>query len=170
VIRSSDGPGVAVAFGTNPKTVYCSALAEVAGEFTPYTPTGSWVANTAYSEGFWSIAGDEITMVGRLDLTGAPTAAQLWIYPPAGFNFDPGKIPVSGRAWVGTAVLFDSSAGAHYLGNAVSFDPTYAAMWFIPQSGSLFQTFSGVITNVAPFAWGAGDWLTWRITVPVVRV
>lgn len=83
-------------------------VSAVITEWTPYTPTSSWVANVTIT-GLWRRIGDTIECRVLISLSGAPTAATLTIAVPTGLSIDANKIPTATNAAIGFNYTLDAT-------------------------------------------------------------
>lgn len=74
---------------TTDRTIYAN-IANIT-EWIPFTPTGSWTTNTTYS-GRWRRVGDTMEINYFLFFTGVPSAGQLTLQVPSGYNIDTSKM------------------------------------------------------------------------------
>lgn len=132
----------------------------IPGEFTSFTPTGSWSTNTTYT-GYWRRVGDSLEMNVKVATAGAPTSAALSVNLPSGMVIDQTKLMQSGDV-TRSAVL----SGGYINDNGSGSFRAYAT-----QNDSvslLLRTDSGGVNATSPMTWASGDDLTLVAKVPIV--
>jgi len=132
----------------------------VVGEWTTFTPTGSWSTNTTYT-GRYRRVGDSMELNYRISLAGAPTAANLTLNMPSGFTVNSSSMVVV--SVLGSVVIFDNSTDDNYIG-------------LVRYNGSNFTVLhnastsnDGVINASTPITFAVDDSITVRLTVPVAE-
>jgi len=88
-----------------------------------WTPNGSWLTNVTYT-GRWRRKGDSVDFDVNVALTGAPTAASLYVAFPSGFQADTAKLTstADGYAPYLSSVLISDAGAERYIGYAVYSD------------------------------------------------
>lgn len=128
-------------------------------EWEAYTPVISWVTN-ASSSGKWRRVGDSMELELRVDTTGIPTSTLLTAALPVGHVIDTAKLTSGTATGLGSTMIIDGSTGIRYAGSpSVATNTTFAFQ--------IDGTTSGV-TQIVPFAWDNPDFMTSRVTVPIV--
>jgi hypothetical protein len=130
-----------------------------------YTPTGSWVTNTTYT-GLWKRQGDTAEFQIKVATSGAPTAAALTATIPSGMNPDTAKLADGGAVGdnLGTFKLNDSSAVIY--DGVVRYSGTSIALMPLTVSSSLL-TEPTFVSNSSPIAFGTGDYVIIRFSLPI---
>lgn len=127
-------------------------------DWADYTPTGSWSSNVTYT-GKWRKVGDSMEIQAKVLCSGAPTSAGLYFSMPAGYSMDTSKL-VSGVNTLGIASMQDSGV-ASYIGEVqfISADQLYVYTSASPSAN---------VTQAVPFTFGANDYVTISVLVPIV--
>lgn len=130
-------------------------------DWQAFTPTGSWSSNTTYT-GYWRRVGDSMEIEYRADTSGAPTSANLTFNLPSGYSIDKTKLldATHGFNTIGTGLASDS--GTNYKLFATTYDGIIYAAYQSNASG-VYST----VTQAAPFTFGAGDFATITVKVPI---
>lgn len=138
-----------------------------------FTPTGTWTTNTTYT-GRWRRVGDHAEIEYNLALSGAPTSANLQLNIPASI----GVIDTSKLATVTNNPQLDGAGEIIHPGSSTRYPVVGLYI-----STSVFQieyedvtVFTGVapvqsnstVTQTAPFTFGSGDSVSFRVRVPIV--
>jgi hypothetical protein len=133
---------------------------------TPWTPTGSWVANSTYT-GQWRRVGDCFEGWGKVALAGAPTSASLTINLPSGLSIDTAKISdtSSENSIFGAAAYLDSGVNNFQPGTVAYNNTTSVSLRYSVVSGT--SIVSGPTTQAAPFAFGNADIVFFKFLVPI---
>jgi len=164
-LRVSAGANAAVVYLDNAFVGMAGAPAMVSqvGEWITFTPTGSWVANTTYA-GRYRRVGDSAQIQVQVATSGAPTASDLTVNNPTGLTTDTTKLPATTATTVlGSAALKDSVA--LYYSAAVGYVSTTTVNVVNSEStGNI-----GVVSNAAPFTFGAGDFVHLNYTIPIAE-
>ncbi len=124
-----------------------------------YTPVGSWVTNTSYT-GTKRYVNENVEMVIRLGLTGAPTATALTIELPDSFTFRGfgGAVPFLAR-------LVDTSTPANrQLGHVIVSTGTNNFLVRTLAVGDVD------VTATTPFTWANTDFIQLSMSVPVAEL
>lgn len=127
-------------------------------------PTGSWSSNTIYSCKYRRV-GDTAEFDIHIDLTGAPTAANLAITLPDSLNIDTAKLlgtEASEAVWVGYGHQVDVSANQK---NSLAVRAISATQVGIFYNAS--TKYQNQVSNTAPFVAANTDYLNLRFTVPI---
>jgi hypothetical protein len=126
-------------------------------EWVSYTPTGTWVTNATYT-GRWRRVGDSMEVLGRVELTGAPTGS-FTLNLPTGYNVDTSKLPsASGSLVLGVAQALDGGTGYHQ--GSVLYSSTTA----VTVGG---DDGSAEWSATVPFSFGNTDAVNVLFTVPI---
>ncbi len=133
--------------------------------WTAFTPTGAWSANTTYT-GFYRRVGDTLEMKGTISTSGAPTSANATVNLPTGLTIDTAKL-TSTAALVspiqGTVVAIDAAAANYWV---QAYYSTTTAITFRKDDGD--GTIDTTVTQAAPFTFGAGDSIDFHVTgIPI---
>jgi len=132
------------------------------------TVTGSWVSNTTYTAKYRQ-DGDMADFDVMVATSGAPTSAALNINLPTGMVIDTNKL-AAGTATQATTLGYVATydnAGAYSLGCVGYNSTTSVALITINAAGTYVSTASN-ITQIAPFTFGAGDYVYARFKCPIV--
>lgn len=146
-----------------------TVLASDVGEWTSFTPTGTWTTNTTYS-GLYRQVGDELQLRVYWITSGAPTTANFDVNLPSGFTIDTSKLPNGADTddcsldCTG-AVREDGAAQYQIMGRFV--DTTTIRLF--TYGADQVDTQLGVVAQNAPFTWGANDAGYFFASVPIVR-
>lgn len=135
-------------------------------DWTSFTPTGSWVANTTYT-GRWRRVGDSVEVQAYLALSGAPTAANLTVNLPSGLVIDTTKVlstAVNVDQVFGHGLTNDTGVG-NYQVNAHYNNTTSVSLYILNAAGTYAA--DNIITNTVPFTYGAGDSVQVIFRVPI---
>lgn len=136
------------------------------GDWTSFTPTGSWSTNTTYA-GHYKQIGDDVHVRMRIDLAGAPDAAALTLGLPPGFFVDSGKLAGIGTFWpVGTARLNDTGT-AVYVG-LITYDDSAGALRVESIDAGGSSATATAVFETSPFTWASGDQVFAEFSVPVI--
>jgi hypothetical protein len=130
------------------------------GEWTSFTPTGTWVANTTYA-GRYRQVGDSVEFDVTLTLSGAPTAATLEVTLPNSWTINTSKLSnlVAGvGGTLGFTQLMDDSTSANNTIGSVA----YGSSTTVRIRGPI-----GSVTATSPFTWANLDTVRARFTVPI---
>lgn len=134
---------------------------QIPSNWTSFTPTGSWSANTTYF-GQWRRVRDTIEIDYYLATSGAPTSATLTLNLVSGLSIDSAKLAagtsssaLSNYGWILDSGTAQFTAGATY-NNTTSF--------FLAAAGGSGY---GSITQAYPMTWASGDRLSIRIVAPI---
>jgi hypothetical protein len=140
-------------------------------DWISFTPTGTWSTNTTYS-GKWRRVGDEMEIQYLVSTSGAPTAVALKLNMPSGYLIDSSKLltstdPDSYRVGQGTAV----DAGVQYYTLTATYETS--SIIFINRDSTstganpVNINLGSSVVNTSPFTWGAGDYITIKVKVPI---
>lgn len=134
------------------------------GEWTDFTPTGSWTTNTTYT-GEYRREGDSIRLRIHLALAGAPTSATLTIDIPLSLTVDEAKLSLGTGAskYVGRVMVTDLSAVLHYGSGIVFYNTTNNNL--NPYSSTTDA--QAVITQAAPVTFASGDAIQMEVLLPI---
>ena len=132
-----------------------------ASDWQSYTPTSSWVANTTVT-GKYRRVGDSLEVEANLDLSGAPTSAELTVTIPSGLSIDTNKVTNTAtyENSLGTATLFDSGVRI-YVAGIIYGDQTTVRV------SHSEATNAGIVSATSPFSFGASDSVTLKFKVPI---
>lgn len=140
-------------------------------DWQSFTPTGSWTTNTTYT-GKYRRAGDNLEMMVRVALSGAPNATVLDINLPSGLTIDTTKInsTTAGSLNImpnGRARLWDDGV-ATYLGELQYRTTTAFRVVYFGTSGSTATlTETNAVSNVSPITWGNLDSIEVIASIPI---
>jgi hypothetical protein len=126
-------------------------------DWTAYTPTGAWVANTTFS-GFWRRVGDTMEVYCKAVTSGAPTSALFSCSLPSGYTIDTNKISTSTLSIYGQASAWDNGI-ANYSGFVIYASTTTVNV--IDDNAGTYWT------QAAPFTFGANDEIKAYFKVPI---
>lgn len=129
-------------------------------DWTAYTPTGSWVANTTYT-GFWRLVGDTMEINAKVATSGNPTSTPLTIDLPTGYTIDTAKITGTSLSVLGFGVIDDPGNSTY---SAIVVYNSATSLTIYSQNDT--ATYAQVEENW-PMVWAAGDFMTIRLAVPV---
>lgn len=135
-------------------------------DWTSFTPTGAWSANTTYT-GYWRRVGDSMEAQTLVTVSGAPTSATLTINLPTGYTIDTTKLVLasSRNQVLGKAAARDDSAASVFPGNAVYNNTTSVRIDTVTASNS---TLLAVTTQAAPFTFANLDTVHVEYRLPIV--
>jgi len=134
--------------------------------WTSFTPTGSWVSNTTYT-GRYRRVGENAEIQYNWATSGAPTATGLTLTLPTGLVIDTTKLASgTNSAQFGVGVIYDN-APAFYYCQALYLSTTTVNITVITTS-STYGTVSSSVSSTVPMTWGASDYGSITITVPIV--
>jgi len=133
------------------------------GDWTAYTPTGTWSTNTTYT-GFYRRVGDSIEVRARVSTSGVPTTATtLRVDIPGGLTIDTAKLlGTDVEMPLGYAKVVGSSERTP--GSVTYFDTNTVTPKFDNGGGAIDQ----VVLHNSPVNFGAGDFVDMEFTVPIV--
>lgn len=138
------------------------------GNWTSFTPTGSWTANTTYAGQYMIISG---IMFGTMHiaLSGTPTSATLSFNLPSGYQVDSSKYESTALAvTVGHGSC--KSAGSFYLAIPRYIPGSETSLGVaVITTGSTYAQQAG-ITQALPGTFTNGDALTFQFQVAVTTV
>lgn len=124
--------------------------------FISYTPTGSWVANTAYLAKF-KRSGGVMEIFFEISTSGAPTSATLTASLPAGYLINTTQILDTANLPLGIATILDT-------GTTV-FTDVYTM--YATTSTVNFTVGNNFVTQTTPMIWANGDVLRARASFPI---
>jgi hypothetical protein len=129
-------------------------------DWVSWTPTGSWTTNTTYT-GKKRRVGDEYEYMVRVATSGAPTAANLIIQLQE--TIDTSKL----NSTIQYASAFESSGQAYDSGIGHGVKVVYSSLATQVALTNVVgpQT---LVSNTAPFTFGAGDEINVRFTLPIL--
>lgn len=142
-----------------------SAETNNVGNWTSFTPTGSWTTNTTYT-GKYRQVGENIEFDVRVATSGAPNSATLSVNLPNGWTVDSTKMTALATElfnYQSDGIVSDSgsrtamSKGTYLTTSTVLF--TYDT-----GAGS-----NGNITQASPFTFGSGDFVQVSFTLPITQ-
>ncbi len=132
-------------------------LGAVATDFTSFTPTGAWSANTTYT-GWWKRSGDSLSMIVKVALAGAPTSASLTITLPNGYTIDTTKLPATPTNQVLGQLI--GQGAAHTFSGVVLYSSTTAVGAFYTLDGNTASIMSyAAVTQAAPYTFANADFI-----------
>lgn len=138
-----------------------TAMGSASTDWVAYTPTGAWVSNTTYT-GFWRRDGDTMEVEVKAATSGAPTSATFTASIPSGYTIDTTKlVNTTSQDTLGTGYANDS-------GTAYKTIALYTTTTTV--SGAYQSAVTGAVsfvTQIAPFTFGAGDYVILRFRVPI---
>lgn len=133
-------------------------------EWTTFTPTGAWSANTTYT-GLWRRVGDSMQVQAVVSTSGAPTSASLTVNIPSGYTIDTTKLASTAQNdTLGIAEARDDSGSAVYPGNVRYSSTTAVAIL----SGVAADPRITAVTQASPFTFANLDAVKLEFTVPIV--
>jgi hypothetical protein len=137
----------------------------IPSEWTSYTPTGTWVANTTYS-GYWRRVGDTIEVTAKAALTGAPTATSFRVTIPSGLTIDTAKMEQTSDKEVGISEFI--SAGNSYNGLVVYSNTTGVNVYTVLDSAASNHR-SQIVQDTVPGTFTNADRVHVRFSVPITN-
>lgn len=168
-VASTSASAYSVQFDSISLTPNTFSVGAAIGDWTTFTPTGTWTTNTTYT-GRWRRVGSNVEVQVRIALSGAPTATSLFVNLPSGLSVDTSNIlsTVSGDGNFGYVYAKPSAGNAKVLGK-ISYGTTTSVVLF-GQNGTgniaaATEYFS--ITQAAPFTFANGDLIYANFSVPV---
>lgn len=144
----------------------------IIGEWTSWTPTGSWTANSTYT-GLKRRVGGDMEYQVKIALSGAPTAANLTVNLPSGDVIDTGRMihttaqysTISGS--VGAAV--DAGTNGYQLTVCYNNTTSVALQRNLTTGASGDEVLTGnAVHATEPFTFGNGDSIHFFFKVPIV--
>ncbi len=139
----------------------------IPGPNITYVPTGTWVSNTTYA-GRWRRAGGVMKGQVFINVTGAPTAAQLAVNIPSGFLIDLSQFPsggiIDGQS-VGRGITVRS--GGYPIG-MVEITGSTSFRIGIGLTAGTSQVNASYISNTIPGQYLNGDTIGFDFEVPIV--
>lgn len=139
-----------------------AGFAFTATEWTSWTPTGSWSANTTYT-GRYRQSGSTWEGQVKVATSGAPTSASLTITLPVTSATD-WQVTGNGRSFAGIGHLDNSFTAASLV---YAWVPANSAVVTVVYPTAFAAGTWLNVTQAAPFTWGADDSLTLNIAIPV---
>ena len=134
-------------------------------ELSAFTPTGSWVSGNETYTGHYRRVGDCMEVITKIELTGAPTAANLTLTIPDGLTIDTTKINnTSAVEPVGDSTVFNSGV-AQFIGRVYYNTSTTVAVSAFSDSGT--NEIDATVSNVSPFTFGSSDAVWVSYSVPI---
>lgn len=124
-------------------------------DWTAWTATGSWVANTNYTNSYWRRVGSDMEIKGLVSVVGAPTSASLSINIPPGFSI---VAPITTERY-GQAYIEDLSTTG-YAGTTGYGSATAIVVYAINTASSYGNPAS--VTQAVPFTFGTGDFVSYN--------
>jgi hypothetical protein len=137
-------------------------------DWTAWTPTGAWSANTTYS-GLWRRVGDMMEMKVLVTTSGAPTSASLTVNLPSGYTIDTAKLKV-GADSIGSvigALTVRDSGSASTIG-FVLYNGTATRVDLYMYGAASTYADRQAITQAVPITFGAADTVEFNAIVPIV--
>ncbi len=132
-------------------------------DWTSYTPTGSWTANSPVYTGKWRRVGDNMEIQAKVVCGGAPTSAALTINIPTGYTIDTSKLTGGGGAADVLGGGDANDSGTNYkMYTTPSSTTAFTVLYQSATSGAVTQ-----VTQAAPFTFGASDYVNGFIAVPI---
>lgn len=134
-------------------------------DWVPWTPTGSWTANTIYT-GKRRQVGDVKEYQVWLSMSGTPTATQLLINLPGGDSIDTSKLASGSTTGFGSVLPFSNVTfypSSGWFGTAKLQSTTAIQIWYADGASNANQ-----VTNVLPQSFGAGTSISISFSVPIV--
>lgn len=134
------------------------------GDWTSFTPTGSFTTNATYT-GQWRRVGGDLEMAVKVAFTGATDAASFTLNLPSGLTIDTTRIPST----TSLAAAFPSRGAGVVGGSAKAFCATYSsttAVAFRFESASGNGT-TGNVSNTTLGTIANGDEFTVWVKVPI---
>lgn len=141
-----------------------TASGAVVSDWTAFTPTGSWTANTTYT-GQYKRVGDMMHLQYFLLLSGAPTAANLTVNLPSGFSIDSTKL-VGGAGYVvpeSSAQIISAASG--YFGQL--FFQSSTSLRVVTLQGASASNNYQTVTQAIPNTFINTDGLVLEAAVPI---
>lgn len=136
-------------------------------DWTTFTPTGSWSANSTYT-GKWQRVGDSMEVQVKIALSGAPTSAGLTVNLPSGYTIDTAKLVstdgTTGSLGRGTAA--DGGVATYFL--TVHYNDTGSVAVYAMNAAATYAFHStSQVTQALPFTFGNTDFVEVNFKVPI---
>jgi hypothetical protein len=130
-----------------------------------WTPTGTWSTNTTYT-GFKRRVGDNGEYSVKVALSGAPTAADLYINLPSGEVIDTAKLVSAADPadWLGEVFLADTGTD-RYIGNVCYGTTTSVRIRYLDDAAGAVHIVS--VSDTTPFTFANTDFITIKWKVPL---
>jgi hypothetical protein len=126
-------------------------------DWTSFTPTGAWSANSTYT-GWFRRNGDSMSMIVKIALAGAPTSASLTVNLPSGITLDTTKLPATPTNQVIGRVT--GQGAANKFSGVVLYSSTTAVGIFYTLDGSTASIMSyAAVTQAAPYTFANNDFI-----------
>lgn len=134
-------------------------------DWQTFTPTGSWVSNTTYSGKFRKV-GQDMQIIYKIALSGAPTATPLLVDMPSGYTINNTIIDSTtyGQS-TGHGNILDASGPSVY-----NVWPIYigTTQFQVIYSSDVVQGSGSGVSSTAPITFASGDIIDLFIQVPIV--
>ncbi len=135
-------------------------------DWTAFTPTGSWSANTTYT-GLWRRVGDTAEIVVNIALAGAPTTASLTVNQMSGLTIDSAKVPAfANLLTIGRGEVLDAAVQSYAA--QVSYSTTTVVSVQVFNSSATYATTASV-TQAVPMTFGNADAVKLLYSVPIAN-
>lgn len=134
-------------------------------DWITFTPTGSWSTNTVYT-GRWRRNGNMMDIEYKLALGGAPNAVDLYVIIPNGLSIESSSI-LSETLAIADATGLAVDVATQYYEVQGQYNSATSIAIFRKQSAGADVTNSNPVNATAPFTWGSGDKLTFKLKVPI---
>ena len=149
-------------FFFGPQSLFTGAMVS---DWSSFTPTGSWSANTTYT-GRQRRVGDSLEMDIQITLSGAPTAAALTVNMPAGLTIDVAKLAAPSNLLQRIGLVSLRDAGTDTFSGFALLESNYTSFSIMRDDGD--GTVSAV-TQAAPYTFANTDYIQIKIAlIPIV--
>lgn len=133
--------------------------------WTSFTPTGSWSANTTYS-GYYKEIGDNLDIIIKVACSGAPTSATLTLDMPSGVTIDTTKLVATVNGVLGNVAV--SNTGTNVFPGFITYATSTTVNVVTPTANILTGLNTNTaVTQAAPFTFGNTDFVYARFSVPI---
>jgi hypothetical protein len=136
-------------------------------DWTSWTPTGSWVANSTYT-GLWRRVGGDMECVVKIALSGAPTSTSLSINIPSGYSIDTTRLLDTNNnpsMILGYGSTRDTGTGSGQF--AVSYTSTTAVKLYVLGTDRAPNESYVDLTQAVPQTWANTDYLIASFRIPI---
>lgn len=135
-------------------------------DWKDFVGSGSWTTNTIYSVSKYRRNGDQMEVIHKIELSGAPNSSPLFINLPPGLTQDLNKVTrADSLTTVGYGQLVRTGTDT-YVGIVVSASATQVQVMYSQLAATVLQDIPQV-TQVAPWTWVSGNFMTLAYTLPV---
>jgi|GEM_PF-4269651 len=141
-------------------------------DWVSFTPTSTWVSNATHT-GKWRRVGDTLHVEVSIDLSGAPTSADLRVNLPSGFTIDTAKLSSGGapaanqQRPLGLAIMSDTNSGNGAVIGGVTYANSTSVDVFYGNDGAPGVQL-GFVNQAAPFTFDSSDFVDLNFSVPIL--